>query len=83
MRVGELHVWGVVNDGPLVHPFQARVFFQMLSVNDVPPAYRAGGHREPAAQWAGALVFGGHSRHSGRRGATTVLGKELTPRRLM
>jgi FtsP/CotA-like multicopper oxidase with cupredoxin domain len=40
VRVGELQVWDVVNDTLMDHPFHLHgFFFQVVSVNDEPPAF--------------------------------------------
>lgn len=42
VKVGELQVWEVVNDTPMDHPYHLHgFFFQVLSVNGTPPAYRS------------------------------------------
>ena len=42
VRVGELQVWEVVNDSMMDHPFHLHgFFFQVLSVNGEPPAFRS------------------------------------------
>ncbi len=40
VTVGELQVWDVINDSMMDHPFHLHgFFFQVLSVNDQPPAF--------------------------------------------
>lgn len=42
VRVGDLQVWDIVNKTPMDHPFHLHgFFFQVLSVNGRPPAYRS------------------------------------------
>jgi FtsP/CotA-like multicopper oxidase with cupredoxin domain len=42
VKVGELQVWDVINETPIDHPFHLHgFFFQVLSVDGVPPAYRS------------------------------------------
>ena len=42
VRVGELQVWDLVNDGAWDHPFHLHgFFFQVLSKDGVPPSYRS------------------------------------------
>ncbi len=42
VRVGELQVWDIVNKTPMDHPFHLHgFFFQVLTVNGKPPAYRS------------------------------------------
>ena len=42
VKVGELQVWDVVNDTLMDHPFHLHgFFFQVLSVNGTPPAFRS------------------------------------------
>jgi FtsP/CotA-like multicopper oxidase with cupredoxin domain len=42
VKVGELQVWDVVNASLMDHPFHLHgFFFQVLSVNGKPPAYRS------------------------------------------
>jgi FtsP/CotA-like multicopper oxidase with cupredoxin domain len=42
VRVGDLQVWDVVNHSRMDHPFHLHgFFFQVVSVNDQPPPYRA------------------------------------------
>jgi FtsP/CotA-like multicopper oxidase with cupredoxin domain len=42
VRVGELQIWDLVNETPFDHPFHLHgFFFQVLSVNGEPPAYRS------------------------------------------
>ena len=42
VRVGRLQVWDIVNDGAWDHPFHLHgFFFQVLSRDGVPPAYRS------------------------------------------
>lgn len=42
VHVGSTEVWDVINETPLDHPFHLHgFFFQVLSVNGVPPAYRS------------------------------------------
>ena len=42
VRVGELQVWEIVNDSPMDHPFHLHgFFFQVLSVDGEPPAFRS------------------------------------------
>jgi FtsP/CotA-like multicopper oxidase with cupredoxin domain len=42
VKVGELQVWDIVNVAPIDHPFHLHgFFFQVLSVNGQPPAWRS------------------------------------------
>jgi FtsP/CotA-like multicopper oxidase with cupredoxin domain len=42
VKIGELQVWGVVNSTLMDHPFHLHgYFFQVLSVNGKPPAFRS------------------------------------------
>jgi FtsP/CotA-like multicopper oxidase with cupredoxin domain len=42
VRVGELQVWDIINEAPIDHPFHLHgFFFQVLSINGEPPAYRS------------------------------------------
>jgi len=42
VRVGELQVWEIVNRTPMDHPFHLHgFFFQVLTINGKPPAYRS------------------------------------------
>jgi FtsP/CotA-like multicopper oxidase with cupredoxin domain len=42
VKVGELQIWDVVNDTLMDHPFHLHgFFFQVLSVNGTPPAFRS------------------------------------------
>ena len=42
VKVGELQVWDIVNDTMMDHPFHLHgFFFQVLSVNGAPPAFRS------------------------------------------
>ena len=42
VKVGELQVWDIVNDTKMDHPFHLHgFFFQVLSVNGRPPAFRS------------------------------------------
>jgi FtsP/CotA-like multicopper oxidase with cupredoxin domain len=42
VKVGELQIWEVVNDTLMDHPFHLHgFFFQVLSVNGTPPAFRS------------------------------------------
>jgi FtsP/CotA-like multicopper oxidase with cupredoxin domain len=42
VKVGELQVWDVINETPIDHPFHLHgFFFEVLSVDGVPPAYRS------------------------------------------
>jgi FtsP/CotA-like multicopper oxidase with cupredoxin domain len=42
VKVGELQIWDVVNDTLMDHPFHLHgFFFQVLSVDGTPPAFRS------------------------------------------